>query len=401
MAHLVSDLKQSVKRSLSGLQVDQLDDLDGSLEKAARTVVLMADMPEAVARETVSLYDGVYDYPVSASLFGTAAIDVRPQGNSRDFLDNPSKVFPQYFDRHKKQFVNSHIAIEYDKGTPIARITSPKPKSKVRLDTMQDTTGWTAASTAGSLAEDSSDFFESPSSLRLTLTGSGAGTLTKAISSADLTDYEDLGVVFLAIKTPSVASLTSISLKLGSSASSYDSVTATAGFIGAWTASRWLLVAFDMSTSTTTGGLSLDWSAIDYAQLTINHTATITNFRVGDLFISRPFPHDLIYASAAIWKPSGSNPSQTIVNDSDEILLSDAPYLLLEDQAALTIAEELGGDSISTKISSLRAKLYGSGNDPGEYRRYRAQNPSRRLSERRSYGGASERLSRRFSRRAL
>lgn len=396
MLHTVRELKDSVGRQLGNLPIDKIEGVEETLEKAAAAVLLNAGIQEATAAEPLTLYDGVTDYPIDQSIFGTSIVDLRPRGNSRTRLDKPSKVGPQRFDLDKRyKSLQAKVTVEYSNGAPIARISSSAPSARNVLDTMASTTGWTAAGTASSLALDDADFYDDPASLRFALAGSGAGTLTKAIASRNISQFEDLGVAFLAVEIPDTTKLTSITLKVGSSSANYNNVTATAGILGAWASGDWLLVPFDFSAAGQTG--TPNWSAIAYAQVTVNHTGAMTNFRVGSLFMSRPSPHELLYQTAAIWKAVGSDPAQRIVGDSDEILLSEAAYLLLEDEAALQMAKDQGGDIAEPKVDTLQRKLYGQGNDPGSYRKYRAQNPSERLKRVSSQGSTARRIARKFN----
>jgi len=392
--HTVSQLKDAVVRRLPGIQLGSTMDVDGYLEDAARAMLLETDIPEASAREAITLYDGVYDYSVSQSIFGQSVIDLVPQGNFRTPSDTTRRINRQEFDRYKKRGgAGSRISFIYDNGAPIARIESARPQSLVVVDSMQESDDWTAAGSASGLAEDTADYYEYPHSLRFTLTGSSTGTLTKTISALSVSNYENLGVVFLAIKTPSASSLTSVTLRIGSDASNYDEVTATTGFLGAWQADKWLLVKFDMSTAASTG--TPDWSALDYVQLRIAHTATMTNFRVGDLFMSLPSPHEFVYPTAAIWKAGSANPSQTITANSDTILLSDPAFQLLAEQSAYEIASGKGKSGAGL-AKEIHAELYGSGRDVGKYAKYRAENPSQRLKEVNTYSGSARRLARQF-----
>lgn len=329
----------------------------------------------------MTLYDGVFDYAAASDIFGSNVVDLQQQGVTRDLTDYLYKSGISDFDRTKNYLSNgSKVTFESRSGTDIMRVVSTRPIPKIELDPMTATTGWTAAGSASSLTLDQNIFYQFPASLRFTLTGSSTGTLTKAISSVDLTDYLSVGVVFLAIRIPSsqtLANLTSISVKIGSSASAYYSVSATSGFLGAFVLGDWLLVSFDLSGATTTGSPTI--TAIDYAQISIAHTGTITNFYVGDLWIALPYPVTLIYETASVFKASGANSSQSITTVSDTILMSDSAYAIYELECAKTVAKQQRGTLSSGIIQSINEELYGEkGNPekPGAYAQYRSNNPS-------------------------
>lgn len=382
----VSDLKYSVSGLLSGLDLSNVDNLNGALERAARAVVAKANIPEASGVQNITLYSGVTDYPCDARIFGTEITDIRPQGVSRSINDYVYKRFPQTFDRTKDWLPNGTMAtFEYINGSPIIRIVSTQTIQRINIDPMNDTDGWTAAGSASGLVQDTAVFYQSPASLRFTLTGSSSGTLTKTLSSSlDMSAYENVGVAFLAIEIPPGATatdLTSIALKLGSSALAYDSMSNTTGFLGAWTAGNWLLVAYDFSGAVSTG--VPDWSAIDYVQVTLNHTATLTNFRVGGLWIALPNQAQILYESAAIFLASGtSSPSQTITLDTDTIMLADPAYSIYEYESAISILQQTGGSASTPTMQTFVQTLHGvrarngSVIQLGLYDIYNGQNPS-------------------------
>lgn len=384
----VFDLKDSVAGILSGLDLSNVDNLNGALERAARVVVAKANVPEASSIQNIVLYSGVTDYACDPSIFGTMITDIKPQGISRSPIDYVYKTPPDQFDRTKSWLPNGTMAtFEYFDGSPIIRIVSTDVIQKINIDQMNDTSGWTTAGSASNLTQDTAVFYQQPASLRFTLTGSSSGTLTKTLTnSLNMSSYEDVGVAFLAIRIPDGAiasNLTSISLKLGSSSLNYDSVSNTTGFIGAWTAGNWLLVSFDFSGAIGMG--TPNWSTINYVQVTLVHAGTFTNFRVGGLWISLPSPSQILFQSAAIFLASGSNLSQIITTDNDSVILSDPAYSIYEYESAIAILQQTGGNASSATMATLNQVLHGvrakNGTmiEAGLYDIYNGQNPSEAL----------------------
>ncbi len=385
--HTISQLRDSVAGILSGLDLNNVADLNPTLERAFSNMLTRCYVPEASGIQNISLYGGVTDYPISTKIYEADIVDIRPQGVSRPRWDFVVKTNQQNWDRNKGFLPSgTRCTMEYQNGTPIIRIVTQNTTPQVLLDPMNSTSGWTAAGTASGLTTDTSSYWASPASLRFTQT-TGTGTLTKSISSANISTYEDIGVAFLAVYIPDVSTLTSISLKLGSSASDYNSVTATSGFTGAWTSDNWLLVPFDFATASQTG--TPDWSNIDYCQISIVSTGTQTNFHVGNLFISMPSPNQILYQSAAIYLPAGSDtPIETITLNTDEIILNTAPYNIYLYECALALLENLSGgsgDAMYQRISQ-RLGVDSQGNVIGGlYRPYMADNPSEQIRQANSY----------------
>lgn len=380
MLHQVAELKAGVQGLLQNINLDKVVNLNGALERAARTVVQQADVPEASGMQPITLYDGVYYYEAPDILFGGAINLIRRQGEASNPLDYNYKVPVDTFTRTKQFLPNGYMLdLEYKNGTAMLGISSPIPKPRLIIDPMNDTDGWTAAGSASSLVEDATVYYQQPASLRMTLTGSSTGTLTKTLQSPlDLTEYEGVGVVFLAIYTPSAADFTSSTVRLGSDDSNYFETTAeTTGFLGAWTANDWTLIAMDLSSATETG--TVDIENVDYVQVRLAHTATIVNFRVGYLWTSLPMPNEILFQSSAIFRTPAGLQTQTISSDGDTIILNDAAYTLLEYEAALNVAMQQGGDLSSGQVQMFRGILYGSANDQGMYNLYRGDNPSAEL----------------------
>lgn len=377
--YTVGDLRDGVAGLLTGTNLDKVNNLYGAFERAARKLARKADVPEATVRHSLNLYDGVFDNPMNELIFGGALIDLRPDGVSRNITEDVVKRPVKLFDRTKHYVSGYEVSFEWDKGVPIARIASTRQTPRVIVDLMNATTGWTAGGSASGLTLDETTYYESVGSLKFTLTGSSTGTLTKTLSqSLSMASYENVGVAFLAIRIPDGATasdLTSIALKLGSSDSAYDEVSNTTGFLGAWQAGKFLLVALDFSGATSTG--TPDWSAINYVQVSLAHTGTLTNFRLGGLWIALPSPHEMIFQTSAIFLlNSNSTLSKTIGADEDKIILNDDAYNIFEHEAALAVA--IQGKS-KESIKSMRQILYGGEGDEGLYASYKADNPSQEL----------------------
>lgn len=383
--HTVAQLKDSVAGLLSGIDLNNVDNLDGALERAARTLVQKADVPEASGIQNITLYSGVFDYACDPRIFGTAVNDVRPQGITRMAWNASLKTDQESFDRTKLYpSTNTRTTFQYENGVPIIRIDAPFPVQEIIIDPMNQIGNWVAGGSLSNLAVDSTVYYAAPGSLRFTLTGSSAGTLTETLnSSIDISSYEGVGVAFLAIEIPTgvdATDLTSISLKLGSDSGNYSMVTKTTGFIGAWVTNNWLLVAFDFAGATNTG--TPNWSAINYVQLTFNHTATMVNFRVGGLWISLPSPAQILFQSAAIFLPVGTTDTLTsITSNTDIIILNDPAYTIYEVESAIAVLQQTGASESSAMMQTFMRVLNGDGSvsNPGLYNQFRGDNPSQEL----------------------
>lgn len=386
----VSTLKDNVAGILSGLNINTVADLDATLERGFANMLTRCYVPEASGIQNINLFSGVINYPIDPNIYEADLVDIRPQGNERPIWDFTVKTNQSNFDRTKGYFRSgTRAAFQYENGTPIIRIVAQDTTPQVILSTMNSTTGWTAGGTASSLSLNQASGWIGQTSLKCNVT-TGTGTITNStLTSADLTSYEGIGTAFLAVYIPSTTNLTSITLKLGSDASNYYSVTSTAGFTGAWTPNNWLLVPFDFSTASTTG--TPDWSDVTYAQVSIIASGTETNFGLGYLFIAQPCPHQILYQSAAIFLASGTTtPTQTITADTDEIILNTSPYNIYVYEAALAVLENTSGGAGDAMYARIQQRLGvdNLGNVVGGlYKPYMADNPSEQIRQFNTYYG--------------
>lgn len=377
----VGDLKSSVAGILSGLNLNNVTNLNGAIERAARTLVQKADIIEATGRQNFTLYDGVYDYLAPSTIFGGALLDFRPKGDDRQFNDYVYRKPIELFDRTKHFLPNgASITLEYDKGVGRLRLVSARTKLKAVLDGCS-TTKWTGSGSASTPVLDYTTFYNSPAALRFNLSASASGNISRTLESqVDLStdNYEGVGVVFIAVWLPSATAFTSIGIKLGNDATNYVDISDTDAFLGSFVANDWNIIALNLASATETG--TVDWSKIDYAQIYFNTDAMAqSNVRLGALWVSLPVQYELIFQSAAIFMTTGSNPSLTISDDNDSILLNDAAYTLFEFESALAILFQMGGTLSSPMVQNIKATLHGSGADIGLYAHYRGDNPSEKL----------------------
>lgn len=389
----VSDLKEDVSAILTGIDLDDVPNVYGSFQRAVSTLIQKAPVLEASGRDSIMLYDGVTDYLAPETIFGGALLDIRPQGVPRNPWDDVLKIPILRFDLSKNYVTPSgyRVTFESRKEQIIMRIAQNFAYKKITLDSMTQTDGWTLAGDATGLAADTTVYYQQPASLRFNLAAAGTqATMTKTLdNSLDLSDYEGVGVAFLAIYMPNqngIAPITSVAVKIGSSAADYYEITKTEGFLGAFYANDFLLVAFDLAGVASTG--SPDFSAVDYLQVLLNFNGTaVPNVRLGDLFISLPSSHEVLYYSPAVFVHDSDDASEDITDDDDTILFHNAAYNIYVQEAAREVAKNQGGDIGSGIIEQIDLVL--EGNEArgklGLYQQYRGDNPSEELRQIGSY----------------
>lgn len=389
----VQNLNDSVSGILTGTDLDNVTDLFGAYERAARTLVQKAYVPDSTARQEVVLYDGIYDYINPVSMFGTKINDLRPQGDTRNAWDFVYKKPGEQFDREKKYLRNgAEVTVENDRGVAILRAVSTAATPKIVLDAMNALTGWTVGGNAIGLTLDNTVFYDKNGSLRFNISASGThATLFKTLTNPlNLTSYIGVGVIFVPVRLPSATSITPITVKIGSSSANYYSVSVTQGFLGSFRIGEWLILAFDLSLASTVG--TPVPSAINYLDIDCTYDGTAqTNVYFGGMWISLPSPHTLLFQTAAFFQATGQLPAQSVQSITDSIILSDAAYNIFLYECANAVAFNMGGKLAGGTMSSINQILQGvrarNGAiiEYGLYDLYKADNPNEQIQQTGNY----------------
>lgn len=378
----VEDLNENVGAILTGVDLTVVPDLYGSYQRAVATTIQKADIPEATIRQNIMLYSGVTYYPPDGRMFGTALIDVRPQGAPQPTGQVSKRPISDFNQLTRRMPWGYTVTFEYRDGDPIMGIIQGKTIPQVTLSSMSSTTGWTAGDSASGLAADSTVYYQPSASLRFNLAANGAdGTLSTTLTnSIDMTSYLGVGVSFLAAYFPSASAITSVTLRLGSSAGNYYTVTVTQGFLGAFYSNDWQLIAFDLANATTTGSPVI--TAIAYIDIITSYSSTsiLSNVRYGSLWCSLPSAHEMLFYSAAAFRNGSSGPFQVAITaNEDEIIFRDAAYNIYVQEAAREVAKNQGAGVGGATISEIDKVLGGTPEAIGLYEQFRGDNPSEEL----------------------
>lgn len=386
----VSDLKQTIGGILAGLNVDNVKDFNGKLQRTAVTVLMKGDIPEMSDKFALDLYDGVFDYSPPPTLFGSLVQDVRPQGISRlSRFDIPYKKPLLDFDLMKQRLSNgAMIAFEQRGIQQVMRLAQTRAQPKVVLGSVAAIGNWVAGGAAASLAVDQTVYYEFPAALRFNLSSApsgGLGYIETTINAANLSAYQGVGVVFVAVRLPSAAAaaaVSSIGVHVGTNNANYWDVSATTGFLGAWSYGDFLLVALNLANASMTGWVAT--GAITYVRVYLNYTsaAQIPNVYVGGVWVSLPTPYEILFETPALFVPTGTTTRQKQVSlPSDMIVLGDAAYQLYAYECAREIALGKGGSIASGLIFGIDLILEGNAAKIGLYNKFRQDNPSQTLKQ--------------------
>lgn len=379
MRKTVADLNESLEAILTGVDLDLVPDLYGDYERAVATFIQKADVPETMIRQAIMLYSGVISYAPDSRMFGTAVIDIRPQAINAwagQVYKRPISDFKQLIRRLPYGYT---VSFSFRDGEPVMGIIQGQTIPQLNIDPMTALSGWAVGGVASNLALDNTVYYQAPASLRFTA-GSGVSTLTKTLTNPlDMTSYQRVGVNFLAAYFPDASLITSVELRIGSSAADYYSMTVTQGFLGAFYSNDFdQLLAFDLASATTVGSPVI--TAMDYVEVLTTSATGQNNVRYGGLWCSLPSPHQILFYSAAAFRSGATGPfAVNITDNEDEIIFRDAAYNIYVQEAAREVAKNQGANAGSATIAEIDLVLEGSPGKLGLYNQFRGDNPSEEL----------------------
>lgn len=318
-------------------------------QEAAANLISRIDPMETVRHGEINLFHQVYNYGLTTTapdLKGKKVLDIRPQ-TRRNPDEDFRQTFSEDFDRDK-EVENDWFSVEFDDAVKFIRIDKSIGNSITVTDT--SSSSYTAGTGVSNIAEDTVIKLDGENSLRFDVS-LGQNLITWANSTLDLSAHKNKSSFFLEVYWPDASIITSIKVRVGSSAADYYEIT---GSLQLGTARNGVnLYRFDWNGATETG--SVDEASTDYVRYEITTTAADTDIRIGRLSSKLPSPHEVVYYSKALFRPfSGSSTWLDLPsNDTDIINLdSDALNIFIYECCAI-IASDLEFEAEVTKFQGL------------------------------------------------
>lgn len=320
MAYTIAKLKNDLTGLLRGTTLDKITNLNDLINRAARECLQDNDFAETrrTAQIENAIFDEVYDYALPADLKGDKIVDIIKQVNRGDKI---SYIGTEDFNFNNP---NSSFTIKHNSGVKSIRISADS-KAGVLLHGCNSLTSngtWSATADATNLTLDTINYVSGASSLNFDLSGaSTTGYIENSdMTAVDLSDYEDVGSLFLWLYLPDTSIFTSITLSWGSDSSNYWSATATNPHFGS-EITGWNLFRFDWNGASETGSPSS--SAVDYLKVLITYDGTAdTDIRVDSIMCKLGSIYSLDYYSKFLF----SNSSGTFIEETSD----DTDYLNLD-----------------------------------------------------------------------
>lgn len=360
MSYSILDLKADLTGVLHQTQLNQITNLDGLIDRAARKLLLDVDPQET--KRTVEfvnpIFNSVFDYPIAADVKGNKLIDIIPQVQ-RLPRDIWSQAYNQAFDVAKNSVfsLKNMFTMNFNTGIKTIRIDAPFLNAPVIVDNIEAISQngtWAVGGTASSLSVNNTNFAQGAGSLQFNTTVGAAYLENSTLTAVDLSEVENQSSFFTWVYVPTGTTLTSVNLRIGSSSTDYYTATVTQNQQAVAFVNGWNLCQFVWSSMTTTG--SPNSAALDYARITLNVTGTLTGCLLNGLDSILGTVLSYEYYSKYLFRSASTGAFQeNVLDDSDLINLDTDSYNLLFNMVAFfAVQQQQGVDAVAFDASFFK-----------------------------------------------
>lgn len=352
MAYNITQLKADLDGIAHGTTVNQVTNINGLINRAARQLLLDVDPQET--KRTVALgsqlFQSIYDYPLPDDVKGNKIIDIFPQVN-RTLSDWFQQTYNEAFDVYKNKGTNlPGFTMNFNTAYKSIRISQNLvPIININDAAQIQSNGtWTAGGDATDLTQDNVNFVDSTSSLRFTLNGNtGTGYLENStMDSIDLTRDLDQGVEFNWSYMPEPDLITNVKLRWGSSSGDYWENTVTTTWVTTVFQTGWNQLGFPWENATMVG--VPDASDITYLRITYTYDTSdgsIPNMRINGFTSRLGSIYQIEYYSKYLFRNAITGAFQETVTSNDDLInLDTESYNLLTNCCAVLMAQQQQGE---------------------------------------------------------
>ena len=364
----ITTLKGILNRKFAGANIDEVVGVsDYSLFGEAASYFLSEVNPSETTRlGTLEVFQDVYDYDPADDL--KELVDTRPQGSTRASSDNLTRRYSEEFDQGKHNN-NDDFALEWRDGTKVLRYAKSTSGGNIGVHDMDSLTGnGTWSGTAANIALSTYNPYKGSGSISADY-DTGEYIENTGLTAVDLSDHENKSNLFLSAYFPDASLVTNVALRWGSSSTVYFSRTATAPQFGSFR-NGWNLIPFPWNGATETG--TVDTDNIDYLRITYTGSSD-TDIKFDNVFSALGTVRDILYYSNYLFRSSAGTWLAIPTADSDIINLDiDSENLFVYECIRLIALQLQGKGDIYTSYTN---ELYGTGQKPGMYDRYKKRKP--------------------------
>lgn len=370
MSITIEQIKSRVSRKLHGASINKIpgDFYDLCLEASINLQNKLL-LPSQIRTTQIpnGVFGDVFEYALPTDLSMDRIVSVS--------FSNPGKTDENFRHRFIKEFNKKRedktLAVSYNGGLKTLRLSYSTGNS-IKLNSLDSITGngtWSIGDDATNLVSDELNYVEGSGSLRFNVSGAGTtASLTNSTStSVNLTDYNDIGSLFLSVFLPEESMLTSVNLRWGEDSSNYWSVNATTQQDGNTFKAGWNLLRFDWSSATETG--TPDITDTKYFKITLTYDGDAhNNLRVDHLVVRDSEIMDLTYYSKNLFRNSSGTWIIKPTSLSDTLNGEEEVLNMLVYEISYLIAHEIFGEDSTFDYQFLstekenQTKMYGKQN---------------------------------------
>lgn len=353
MAYNVQQLKNDLQGVLHGTTNNQIQNLDGVINRAARQLLLDADLQETKRTQefVTPIFNTVFDYPIADDVKGNRIIDIFPQVQ-RLPRDVWTQAYNQAFDVAKQNIYASSdmFTMNFNTGIKTIRINAPYLNVPVILNEIEaiGTNGtWTVGGTASNLTVNNTNFVQGAGSLQFDITTGNGYLENSTMSAINLSEVINQAYLFTNTYVPTGSNLASVELRWGSSASNYYVLSVTQNQQDNAFVNGWNLEEFIWDNASVVG--TPNPSSITYARITLTVTAGMTGCLANGLNSILGTILSYEYYSKYLFRDAVTGAFQeTVTDDSNLINLDTESYNLLFNLVAyFATQQQQGVDALS------------------------------------------------------
>lgn len=340
----ITRVKADMEAALHGTTVNQITNLYGLFDRAARDVLTDIDPNETMRFSApVSLHTGVYSYTCPTDLKGNRIFDIRPQADRRPW-DGVAQTFSQNFDRIKNSVLSGALVNvkwnAYVKSLNIAVNQQPVVMLN-SCDTFDGNGTWTAGTNVTDVATDNLNFVEGTGSVRFDLTSTTGYIENSAMDAVDMTDLDPEGELYLWVWMPTGSEFNSVTLRWGSSASDYWEATATVAQDGTAFATGWNLLAFSWPSSDTG---TPDVSSVTYLRVAFDCDSAQNPVRIDAVTSSLGQLFEVGYYSKYLFRDAVTGAfKENVTSDTDLLNLDTDSYQVFFNRCMVLASQQKQG----------------------------------------------------------
>ncbi len=355
MPYSVSNLYADLEGVLHGTTLNQITNLEGVVNRAARKLLLDVDPQETIREVAFStpVFDSVYEYALAADVKGISIIDIRPQVNrtSRDiFNQDYSQQFNLSAQQNGQNGLLSQFNVKFNSSLKTIEINSASAPPSIIMNTASGTTingTWTAGGTATNLTTNNINWVANGGSLQFDLAAGAPGSIgwleNSTMNALDLSENLNQAWNFLWSWLPVGTDFTSIELRFGSSSTDYYAKTATVTQANTAFQNGWNQTAYEWSEMTVVG--SPNAAAIDYIRVTYVYNGTLqTAVLLNNITNQMGQILNYLYYSKYLFRSGSTGAFQENTDDASNLInLDTESYNMLFYQVAYLASQQQQG----------------------------------------------------------